>query len=52
MGQPKQLLPYKGQTLLSYVIKSVLASSCSPVIVILGANADKIEPEIVSTSIK
>ncbi len=46
MGKPKQLLPYRGQTLLSYVTKCVLASSCSPVLVIVGANADKIEPEI------
>ena len=46
MGKPKQLLPYRGQTLLTYVTKCVLASSCSPVIVIVGANADKIEPEI------
>ena len=46
MGKPKQLLPYRGQTLLSYVTKCALASSGSPVIVILGANADKIEPEI------
>ena len=46
MGQPKQLLPYRGQTLLSHVIQCALASSCSSVIVILGANADKIEPSI------
>ena len=46
MGQPKQLLPYRGQTLLSYVIQCAIASSCSRVIVILGANADKIEPKI------
>lgn len=46
MGQPKQLLPYRGQTLLGYVLQCALASSCSRVIVVLGANADKIEPEI------
>ena len=46
MGQPKQLLPYKGQNLLNHVINSALASTCSSVIVILGANADRIEPEI------
>ncbi|MDJ0635637.1 MAG: nucleotidyltransferase family protein [Xenococcaceae cyanobacterium MO_188.B29] len=52
MGQPKQLLPYRGQTLLSYVTKCTLASSCSPVIVILGANVEKIEPEIVIFPVK
>ena len=46
MGQPKQLLSYRGQTLLSNVIQCAIASSCSSVIVILGANADKIKPEI------
>ena len=46
MGQPKQLLSYRGQTLLSYVIQCVLASSCSPVIVVLGANSDKVESVI------
>ena len=46
MGQPKQLLPYKRRTLLSHVINCVIASSCRIVIVILGANSDKIEPQI------
>ena len=46
MGKPKQLLPYRGETLLSYVTKCAIASSCSPTIVILGANGDRIESEI------
>ena len=46
MGQPKQLLPYRGQTLLGHVIQCALASSCSPVIVVLGCHADKIASEI------
>ncbi|MGF1489742.1 MAG: NTP transferase domain-containing protein [Prochloraceae cyanobacterium] len=46
MGQPKQLLPYRGDLLLNYVIKCALSSSGKPIIVILGANADRIEPEI------
>ena len=52
MGQPKQLLSYRGQTLLGHVIQCAIASSCSPVIVILGANAEKIEPEIARLPIK
>ncbi len=52
MGQPKQLLPYKGQTLLNYITKCAIASLGNPVIVILGANAEKIEPEIASLPIK
>ncbi|MGK7957860.1 MAG: NTP transferase domain-containing protein [Crocosphaera sp.] len=52
MGQPKQLLPYKGQTLLNYITKCAIASLSNPVIVILGANAEIIEPEIASLAIK
>ena len=46
MGQPKQLLPYRGQSLLECVIQCALASSCRPVIVILGAHAEAIAPAI------
>lgn len=52
MGRPKQLLPYRGQTLLGYVIQCAIDSSCSPVIVILGANAGQIEPKISRFPIK
>ncbi|MEM8675377.1 MAG: nucleotidyltransferase family protein [Cyanobacteria bacterium P01_G01_bin.67] len=52
MGRPKQLLPYRGQTLLSYVTECAIASPCNSVIVILGANANKIEPEIAQLPIK
>ena len=52
MGRPKQLLPYRGETLLSYVIQCAIASSCYPVIVILGAYAEQIEPKISSLPIK
>ncbi|CCQ54929.1 MAG: nucleotidyltransferase family protein [Crocosphaera sp.] len=52
MGQPKQLLPYKGQALLNYITKCAIASLGNSVIVILGANSEKIEPEIASLPIK
>ena len=52
MGRPKQLLPYRGQTLLGHIIQCVLVSSCSPVIVVLGAHADKITPTIEHFSIE
>ncbi|MDJ0580235.1 nucleotidyltransferase family protein [Crocosphaera sp.] len=51
MGQSKQLLPYKGQTLLNYITKCAIASLGNPVIVILGANAEKIKPELASLPI-
>ena len=52
MGQPKQLLPYRGQTLLGHVIQCTLASSCHPVIVISGAHAEAIAPVIEHLSIE
>ncbi|MGK7881857.1 MAG: NTP transferase domain-containing protein [Crocosphaera sp.] len=52
MGQPKQLLPYKGQNLLNYITKCAIASLGNPVIVILGANVEKIELEIASLPVK
>ncbi|HAC62992.1 MAG TPA: 4-diphosphocytidyl-2C-methyl-D-erythritol synthase [Cyanothece sp. UBA12306] len=52
MGRPKQLLSYNGQSLLKYITKCAIASLCNLVIVVLGANAEKIEPEIASLPIK
>jgi molybdenum cofactor cytidylyltransferase len=44
LGQPKQNLLFKNQTLLQRAVETGLASACRPVIVVLGANADVIEP--------
>ncbi len=43
MGQPKQLLPYKGTTLLEYNILQAAKSSASQVVTVLGANARNIQ---------
>ncbi|HTR30724.1 MAG TPA: NTP transferase domain-containing protein [Puia sp.] len=37
LGRPKQLLPYRGKTLLSHVVTESLAASLQPVIVVTGA---------------
>ncbi|MFD2584595.1 NTP transferase domain-containing protein [Pedobacter vanadiisoli] len=42
LGRPKQLLDYKGKTLLQTVINEALNTNCKPVMVVLGANADEI----------
>src|ERR1700749_3847202 len=44
LGQPKQNLLFNGQTLLERTVNSALQSNCDPVIIVLGANADKINP--------
>ncbi|HAX79540.1 MAG TPA: 4-diphosphocytidyl-2C-methyl-D-erythritol synthase [Cyanobacteria bacterium UBA11372] len=46
MGTPKQLLPYRGTTLLRHVVEQAIASVCQPIIVVLGANAEKIYPSL------
>ena len=45
MGTPKALLDYRGETFVSRLVR-VLQTKCSPVIVVLGFNADAIRPKI------
>ena len=44
MGRPKQLLPFRGQTVLECIIDSALNSSLSKVVVVLGHRADELRP--------
>ena len=46
MGEPKQLLPYRGTTLLNVVIAAAEASQLDHVVVVTGANAEAIEDSI------
>ena len=46
MGQPKQLLLFRGQSLLRHAAQTALATPFRPVIVVLGANADLLRPEL------
>lgn len=46
MGTPKQLLRYGQQSLIRHVVEIAIASVCHPVIVVLGAYAECIQPEI------
>ena len=45
-GEPKQLLSYKGQTLMRRITESALALQRGPVVVVLGANRARIVPEL------
>jgi molybdenum cofactor cytidylyltransferase len=51
LGKPKQNLIYRGQTLLQRAIETANASISQPVMVVLGANADVIEPTIVNCQV-
>lgn len=46
MGSPKQMLAYRGCTLIRHMAEVSIASVCEPIIVVLGANAKRIKPEI------
>lgn len=45
-GEPKQLLTYKGQSLIRRVTENALALQRGPVVVVLGANRERIVPEL------
>ena len=46
LGQPKQLLPYHGKTLLNHTVNEAINARADAVVVILGKNADLFENEI------
>ncbi len=46
MGTPKQLLKISGSSLIQRATKTALATSCAPCVVVLGANAELILPEL------
>lgn len=45
-GTPKQLLDWKGQSFVRAVAKTALDAGLSPVIVVVGANAEKVEESV------
>ena len=46
MGQPKQVLPWKGRTLIRHAAETALATACRPILVVLGASATVCREEI------
>jgi molybdenum cofactor cytidylyltransferase len=42
-GQPKQLLPFRGKTLVRTVIDAAREAGCSPVVVVIGSNCEKVQ---------
>ena len=46
MGTPKQLLSYGGRSFLHHTVEVAIASGCQPIVVVLGAYAEQIKPEI------
>ena len=52
MGQPKQLLPYCGRTLLRHAAETAAATGCAPIILVTGALHDELLPEIAGLPIQ
>lgn len=46
LGKPKQLLPYKGTTLLKHAVQLAVDATLKPIVVVKGANADLLNKEI------
>jgi molybdenum cofactor cytidylyltransferase len=46
LGQPKQLLPYKGKTLIGHIVEIALQSEAEKVLIVLGANHLIIEKKL------
>ena len=51
LGSPKQLLEYRGRTLLRHAAETALATSCHPALAVLGAGADRLQPEIAELAV-
>lgn len=52
LGQPKQLLPYEGSTLIDVVVSRVCAAGCTRVGVVIGAHADEVVRAIASRPVE
>ena len=45
LGEPKQLIVFQSETLLDRTIRIAREAGCSPILVVLGANADRIRQQ-------
>jgi molybdenum cofactor cytidylyltransferase len=51
MGQPKQLLSLRGETLVRACIDAVSEASCSPVVVVTGSDSEKVHLELADANV-
>jgi len=52
MGQPKQLLPYRGRTLLRHAAETAVASGCAPVVLVTGAVHEALAAEVADLPVR
>ena len=51
-GSAKQLLVHEGQTLIRRAADAVLAAGCHPVVVVLGAQSDRVRPALYDMAVQ
>lgn len=52
MGEPKQFLPFRGRSLLRHAAETAVTVGCGPVVVVLGAAADRLGPELAGLPVR
>jgi molybdenum cofactor cytidylyltransferase len=52
MGRPKQLLPYRGRTLLRHAAETAVASGCAPIVLVTGALNEALAAEVADLPIQ
>lgn len=50
LGKPKQLLRFRGETLLRRTISAARLANCSPILVVTGADREQVEAEVENVS--
>jgi molybdenum cofactor cytidylyltransferase len=50
-GQPKQLLSFRGKTLVRTVTDAARDAGCSPVVVVIGSNGEKVQQELAHANV-
>jgi molybdenum cofactor cytidylyltransferase len=51
MGQPKQLLPWRGRSLLRHTVDVAQEAGCAPLIVVLGAASNRLRLELAGMNV-
>jgi molybdenum cofactor cytidylyltransferase len=46
LGRPKQLLPFRGKTLVRRIVDAAVEGGCSPIVVVVGRDKEKIAREL------
>ncbi|MEQ1762235.1 MAG: nucleotidyltransferase family protein [Pyrinomonadaceae bacterium] len=52
LGRPKQLVEWNGKTLIRRAAESLIRAGCSPVIVVLGADVERSQEELVGLDVE